>query len=160
LVRPVLAVLIVLAGCGGGSSPPAGSPATRATSAEGRADGARATARAFARAVLSGRTARMCRLLRGQARRVQACGRESEDFGPLLRVTIRAASSVRVVAVDGDTARVVFPRLGRDAKRRPQATWCRPQRMRLERRGGRWYVVELRYRSDFEPAPRGCAPPE
>ena len=119
-------------------------------------DGPGAAVRAFARSVLSGRTARMCRLLRGQARRAQGCGGWGEDFGPMLRLTVRSPRDVRLVSASGREARAAFPRLGRDARRRPRASWCSPQQLRLQRRGDRWFVVELAYGGDFGPVRAGC----
>jgi hypothetical protein len=155
---PAVVVALAIGGCGGSGSAAGGvEPADAAPRAvRAQVDGPDATARAFARAVLSGRTARMCRLLRGQARRAQDCGGMGEDFGPMLRLTIRSPGDVRVVSVSGSDARAAFPRLGRDARRRPRSTWCRPQQMRLRQHGSRWFVVELTYGSDFEPVRAGC----
>jgi hypothetical protein len=152
------AMVIAIGGCGGSPPDRVGDRAAQAISA--RADGgsarARAAVHAFARAVLSGRAGRMCLLLRGQARRVQGCGAEGEDFGPMLRLTIRSVRDVRLASAARAEGRAVFPRLGRDARRRPAASWCRPQHMRLQRRGRRWYIVELTFGSDYEPTTAGC----
>src|SRR5439155_746449 len=72
--------------------------------------------RSFARAVISGRARRICRLLRGDARR--SCG----DLGPPFRLTIRREDDVRLVAASRSNATGAFPRLGRDARGAPRAT--------------------------------------
>jgi hypothetical protein len=158
LVLTLGAMLIAIGGCGGSQPDRVGDSAAHArpARADGAPTGAQATLRAFARAVLSARTGRMCPLLRGQARHVQGCGTEGEDFGPMLRLTIRSVRDVRLVSAAGVEARAVFPRLGRDARRRPVASWCRPQRMRLQRRSTRWFIVELTFGSDYEPSTAGC----
>jgi hypothetical protein len=136
-------------GCGSGDVDP---PARSGSLPPSGTQSPRATADAFADALWSGSTRRMCALLVGQARWAQGCGEEGEDYGPLLRLTIRGREDIRVVEVHGGTATAHFPRLGRDEQGRPTPSWRDPQVMTLRRFDGAWKVSHLRFGSDYEPA--------
>lgn len=163
----VLAAAAIGAGCSSEQAEAPGRDPANPTPATGCQDGGRTTslgaggcgtttpraaADAFAEALRSGSTRRLCALLVGQARRAQECGEEGEDHGPLLRLTIRGRDDIRVVAVRGGTAIAHFPRLGRDEQGRPTPSWRSPQAMTLRRIDGAWRVSHLRLGSDYEPA--------